>query len=54
METGKGNPLLPHPPKPPENLTLRLKEYTSIKFYNRHLDSPLFIQERNGEKYYFV
>ena len=43
----KGNPFDAPSPKPPENLTLRVKEYTSIKFHNRPLDSLLFIQERN-------
>ena len=52
MEMERVTLLLPLPPKPPENLTLRVKEYTSIKFYNRALDSLLFIQERNGEKHF--
>ena len=45
MEMGEGNPFPAASLKPPKSLTLTLKEYAFIKFYNGRLDSPLFIQD---------
>ena len=44
-EMGEGNPFPATSLKPPKNLTLKLKEYVFIKFFNGRLHSPLFIQD---------